>query len=726
MEFKLFYMIGTLVDQYCRLVGFRIINKVTFEIVDVELTDNRLALVENLDYDGREWKCNCGDMQRYTSIDVVRNTALNQKVVIIAHSISCVTIALPNGNVGIVTRDELESIMLACSGRWDECANAKKSNTSTKFIGCIRTPLELIESGDFRDSLRNNFDIAVNMINSRLKARVMASSIASRFGVTINTSRTLSNLTVMSMVLSSRTSLEAVITLIGNENWTKNVIYDEDIVAKLFSKGITNTLQIGPFAIIYDRDSDNYRIDYVYLRANGEIIAPEKIPIFKTLSLTAVESNKLTLTGYIGAFADRKGITVSMDYTNDTAQLTLNYVRASNQTGDTKFYTTVENYSNALKLLNGNSQECSDTIQLNKGYNKVLRAIMAVHKRIVSLTGYLDMGNNVTSKKVVDFDKQELKDKAINADDIVLIVNAMGVRDYKQNIKDDWQSKGAVALNRYDYINCIRIPSGSKLGANIESEWTTTTTPESFTWVIQVYKSGEICKQFLWYTGMKMAKISDVRDVYKLLFGRMFEFNTDIPVVENHSGLRHEYIDIFSDIYKDFRIVPKSWFSGYNPLTSYRYPQFYKVDLEDAKKDTSLTSTGGMWGYGVSIIDGANYIYCTVQIQNQVCIFSKDASLGGLLLNTNRTLGAVPVLKFDTYEHMVTMYREHFEGKAVAAIEFAKWVVDRVYDSRQLAQIDGVVGVLELVKHLIHGTKIDIAAIEKDIGKSIQEAGIIL
>lgn len=726
MTEKLWYMIGLLVNTKGIHLGYRVINKITFEIKDIsdesvvalDEIDNLEIAQSNKGSFSVNIKGNAGKVEKYTIANVELGRLIQGKYVIVMQN-SYYTIVDYYGKVMSFTKNEFYKIVESIGSV--NFANIKASDGTTKksaSAGCIKAPFDFYDSVLWQNLIINNTEFAANGIDCQLKARINGVEFARELGIQTDSNlEQLENNRVMlqNMLFSTPKESIKILKFISNSIKTDK-IFDTDICARLLDK---TGIPLGRYIIRkrLDKCSGEYIISHedLDIYKDGNILTKKELPTYLSMRVRPYGKDIL-ICGIVGCSESNPALNIVFKFNCETKSISYNsyYTNAKYDC-----YTQKDNYKRALRLI-GKDVDTLYRLTINYENDGVINRIIDIHDRILVLDGYIKLGTLIHYKKVVDFDKAELNKYALTAYDIDNIFKRIGCTSTTSLDVSKANRVSVLPINRYEYVK-IYLPDGMKLPKVKSGEWQTDIT-EGFRYIIELYTEGQLLNQYIWYNKYTDGNSITWNNVYNFIdntFNQIVPLNMIITNVRRAHVVTADTIRGLENTCKSITLMASTIFTKYNPFRA-------KCKLKHLSSDTrDEDRIDACWDYGVSIVNGGYYLYIRVEIKNKELVSLDERSLVGLIEGKDINKAVIPILRFKTYRHMYNFYLNNpylrTDEYEKAAIKFAKMVVF----NKKIHNTTGVQFLDELIDCATTGNPVSMSGIA-DFTGPITEAGIII
>lgn len=739
MKEKLYYMIGLLVGSNGLHKGYRVINKFTFDVIDIydnsKIPFNEIDNLEVVTKGGKvEIRCNSGKIDKYTVSDV-DSCRIKQGTSVVIGQNSYFTIVDYYGKVALLTRREFMSVIRTVGS--DCFANVKMSESTenrSASVGSIKTPFDIFKSNFWSSDFSQKTAYVSYFFDRQLKARLNGIEYVSSLGInpdcyaeTVEINRSLLK---KLFELSEYNTIPLAKFIV--EHISSECILDKDIIAyymmeskaeiKFRGYSIRRVEEDKSKSFYYDLDAG-----FQNIYKNSEKLNYDSLPVYNGIGIRVI-GNKLKIVGLVGGHAGKPSIRIMFDL-EDGGEFNsyLIYIDFIEDAG-CKYTTSSDNYEKALRLID-KLEDTTYTIRISKDSDIVLNKLLDIYEKIYSLDGYLNIGTSLYDKKPVDFDKEQLKTYGLTIAKLEELFLLLGMTKYSlKDLSKKAELLTVILLNRYEYIklystNRIKIPKIK------DGEWRTSNISKSnhYDYVLEFYKDGNPVSQFVMYTDRMIFKSDGLNIILKRILHAVLPIN---PLYAKHArekeAVNSEIMDGLNNVGKYIVILSANIFTKYNPFPE----EIQQLRYFTAEKKEDFVSA--CWDYGVSIVNGGYYIY--IKATHKATKLSKDEqNLMGLLdkdvNNDSKQVLAIPILRFKTYEDMYNFYNKVFMGNDSKS---ALWVEPAIKFANLLLRHKGALEKpkMSILQELYEGLRtqkgISKESIEKLAHMSFEETGIIL
>lgn len=759
MGSNIYYMIGRLMGHN-KLIGYRIINKLTFEITDVSINDSRLIDTENIEISeilykdihgatkvekvkkdanikeynqkysilGFNCKSNCGAIERYSLIDYDNSRMVYGKHVVFNQDYYFY-IVLYTGEILIVTKRELEKF-LSLERFTDSFANIKiVPGTSSKngYIGCIKKPINIYSETFKVSSSLCDYTNAIKCLVLYSQTRRKTLQFLASLNMYLNVS--ISNIEENIGLLS----LEIIPSECVNNYIFKNMdtdYLDANIVNRVICYYSSISIHIGRLYIQKSIDYDNvckFEIDAYFSgmhNMNGQIAQYDAYCAFRYIVIKKAY-NGVCLIGYVGGYGGNPPIEIMLKYIFNGHAFRVTDAVFKKELNIPK--TSKNNYQKALRLMgitNVDNLYCIDVKN-----DAFLTQYIDVLDDIDSLSiDYYNIGNKSNNLKLLDINNNELIEKNLTAERFERILQSLRLTPLIIKSRSSLRFVNVIPLNRYEYVK-IHVVSG-ELGfkrRNVHPIWATSQFDYNYyiIYILSIYSYGKELANYMWYSSSARDNWYSMHDLFHNIFDRVINLSkkNKVTSIKSFSCVSEETMKIINNTGKSFGYISADIFFKYNPFT-YDVGKSHFSDKQDEK----ISKVKAEWDYGVCIIDSSYYVYIRASFDG-ISQSSGDMTLRGIIKTPNRIRYyedlAIPVIRFKTYEHMFNFYNKYLSKSKETSTAIA--IAEIIIKGELLHETKITFGLAkEIYRNSKNGAGLNKARIEETLCDTIDNCGIIL
>lgn len=739
MSEKLYYMIGLLVGSNGLHKGYRVINKFTFDVIDIydnlKIPFNEIDNLEVITKGNKvDIRCNSGKIDKYTISDI-NSCRIRQGTYVIIGQNSYFTIVDYYGKVILLTRREFMSVIRAVGS--DCFANVKMSEATesrSASVGSIKTPFDIFKSSFWSSDFSQKAVCVSCFFDRQLKARLNGIEYVSSLGINpdcyaeaIEINRSLLK---KFFALSEYNTMPLAKFIVGRIS--SECILDKDIIAYYIMES-KEELKFGGYSIrkVEEDEGKSFHYDldggFQDIYKNSERLKYDSLPVYNSIGIRVI-GNKLKIVGLVGGHAGKPSIRIMFDLEGDGAFNSYLVYRDFIEDTLNKYVTSSDNYKKALRLID-KLTNTTYPIRIGKDSDIVLNRLLDIYEKIYNLDEYLRIGTNLHDKKPVDFDKKQLKTYGLTIDKLEELFLLLGMTKYSlKDLSKKAELMTVILLNRYEYIK-LYSTSNIKIPKVKDGEWRTSNINKNnhYVYVLEFYKEGNPVSQFVMYTDRLILKSDGLNILLKHILNAVLHIN---PLYAGHvrekEAVNSEIMDGLNNVGKCIIILSANIFTKYNPFPE----EIQQLRYFTAEKKEDFVSA--CWDYGVSIVNGGYYIY--IKTTHKATKLSNDEqNLMGLLdkdLNRDsKQVLAIPILRFKTYKDMYNFYNRVFMGNNSTS---TLWLESAIKFANLILRHKGALekSKMSILQELYEGLRtqkgISKESIEKLAHMSFEETGIIL